>query len=162
MLWVFEFFAVAGLGLSWLFVLVPAAYRTLRLVGRGGLLSIAEYLAPLPVAVAVLVAAMTFQLPLKARLELGEGALLDYAERVEAGEPDADSYHIWRFIGVFQVHQAYKRDGCVIFVTDQFGVEDEGGLAYCTGRLPCGPTVEMDHIKGKWWTWNYWSTNERC
>ena len=162
LLWVFELYAVIGLSLAWLFVLLPAAFRTIKSVGLRGVPSVAEYLGPFPVAVAVLIAGMIFQLPLQVRLELGEGALLDYAERVEAGEPEADSYHIWRFIGVFQVHQVYKRDGCVIFVTDQFGVEDEGGLAHCTGRLPCGPTVEMDHIRGNWWTWNYWSTNERC
>jgi hypothetical protein len=162
MFFVLEFYAVLGLVGVWLVLLAPGAYRAVRAAGWKGLLFSSGYLLPLPVAAALLISAAIYQLPLRARLELGEGPLADYAERVEAGDEDADAYHILRFIGVFQVHQAYKRDGCVIFVTDSFGPDDEGGLAYCSGTLPCGPTVEMDHIKGNWWTWNYWQTNERC
>jgi len=160
MLLVVEFFVVLGLIGSWLVLLAPAAYRAIRSLSWKGLASAAGYLLPLPVTAAVIVTALIYDAPLRARLELSEGALVDHAGRVETQHPD--SYHLFRFIGLFRVESVYKRDGCTIFVTEAFGPEDEGGLAYCMGRLPCGPTVEMDHIKGDWWRWNYWHTNERC
>ena len=159
-LWVFEFYAVVGLILSWLFVLVPAAHRDVKTLAWRGLSLAASYLLILPMAAAVLAAAVIYEVPLRARLELSEGALVSHAEEVKSTHPD--SYHLFRFIGLFRVETVYRWDGCTIFVTEAFGPEDEGGLAYCTGRHPCAPTVEMDHIKGPWWRWSYWHTNDRC
>lgn len=160
LLFVFEFYAVLGLIGVWLVLLVPSAYRAIKATGWKGLVPASAYVLPLPISAVLLVTAVIYQAPLKARLELSEAALIDHADQVQARSPG--SYNFFRFIGLFRVQTAYKWDGCTIFVTDSFGPEDEGGLAYCTGELPCAPTVEMHHIRGNWWIWNYWHTNERC
>ncbi len=160
LLLVFEFYYILGLVGLWLVLLAPAAYRALKALGWKGLSAAVGYLLPLPLAAAVLVAALIYDIPLKARLELSEAALVNHAQQVETQHPN--SYHLFRFIGLFRVETVYDWDGCTMFVTEAFGPEDEGGLAYCTGKRPCAPTVEMDHIKGLWWRWNYWHTNERC
>lgn len=159
LLLVLELYLVLGLLAYWLVLLAPNAYRAIKEFHLSGVLASAGYLLPLPMAVAILGFAFLYDLPLKGRLELSEDALVARASQVDSEYPD---YEFARFIGLFRVQSLYKWDGCTIFVMDSFGPEDVGGRAYCTGRLPCAPTVEMDHIKGRWWRWNYWHTNERC
>jgi len=137
-----------GLALTWLFVLVPAGYRSLRTSSRGSRKKAVAYLIPFPLAVILLLSLVHFEIPLKIRFELSEGALSDFAEQHVS--TDGESFSGSEWVGLFKVDNVFRRDGCFVLQTHGF-IDEEGGLAYCTGSLPTSPTVHMYHLKGPWW-----------
>ncbi len=143
------FFGLAlGLALAWLFLLVPAGYRSLRTSSRGNRNKVIAYLIPFPLAVILLLSLVHFEIPLKIRFELSEGALSDFAE--QHVNTDGESFSGSEWVGLFKVDNVFRRNGCLILQTHRF-IDEEGGLAYCTGSLPSSPTVHMYHLKGPWW-----------
>ena len=152
MLAILDFYYIIGLVGLWLVLFMPASYRALRALGWKGVSTVAGYLLPLPLTATLLIAAWVSHVPLVAKLELSEGALIAYAEKFDSRHPDA--YHDFRFIGLFRVEHVHESGGCTVFATTGFGVEDEGGLAYCTGPNPTCHGLDMDHIKGQWWIWS--------
>ncbi len=137
-----------GLTLSWLFVLVPAGYRSWRASSGERRHKLIGYLIPFPLAVILLSVLVPLNIPLKARFELSEAALSDFAEQHAStdGEPFSGS----EWVGLYRFEAVYRREGCLILQTRSF-IDLEVGFAYCSGSLPSSPTVHMDHLKGPWW-----------
>ena len=136
------------LALAWLGILVPNAYRTWKACGFTKAATVVSYLIPLPLAAMVLFVVIPGQAPLKTRFELSEAALSRYIDQFEGtgGESSSGS----QFVGLYKVVWAYRRDGCVILRTHD-GLDYEAGIAYCTGRLPTKPSIDLNHLKGRWW-----------
>jgi hypothetical protein len=141
------FFGV-GLALAWFFLLVPAGYRSWGASSGGSRKKVIGYLIPFPLAVILLLSLVPLEIPLKTRFELSEGALSDFAE--QHASTDGKSFSGSEWVGLFKVDNVFHRDGCFVLQTHSF-IDEEGGLAYCTGSLPSSPTVHMDHLKGPWW-----------
>lgn len=147
MLWLA--FTVA-LGLAWVGILVPDAYRAWRGSGLTKTAMMVDYLFPVPLAAIALFVIIPGQAPLNARFEHSEAALTRYAEEFE--RTGGESVSVGQFVGLYNVGTPYRRDGCLILPT-QAGLDYLAGFAYCTGSLPDKPNVDMTHIKGLWWTY---------
>jgi hypothetical protein len=137
---------------SWIFFLLPASWSAWKGTRHERMRKIAGYLLPLPLGVALLVAAASYDVPIRARFELSEGAMLDRVESFERGNvvSRADS----ELIGLYTVAHISRLDGCVLLQTNN-GIDQEAGFAYCRSGRPEAPTEEMDHLKGKWWVYSY-------
>lgn len=104
----------------------------------------------IPLAGAIFWGAVSLDLPFRARLQLSEGALEDFAEErlAESGRWTGSSR-----VGLFRVSEADVVDGCVRMITTGSFV-DTAGLVWC-GTAPA-PTPGRDrywHIQGRWWGW---------
>lgn len=135
-----------SLVLTWPFVVVPLAYRAWKAAGWRRARTIAAYLLPLPVSLAVLSLLLSRDIPVRLRFELSEASLRSHLEQFESsGLPfsgrDAR-------VGLYNVQGVFRRDGCVVLMTHGF-IDEEGGFAYCTGPLPSHP--QMEHLRDKWW-----------
>ena len=137
------------MALSWPFVLLPAAYRTWRSFGSAKARAAVRYLLPFPLAALLLSVLVPLDIPLRARFELSEGAVSDFAER--HASTDGESFSGSEWVGLFKIDYVSRRQGCLILGTPSFAIDEAAGLAYCTGGLPSSPTVRMDHIEGRWW-----------
>ncbi len=150
--WVLWWIFTIGLGLSWLGLLVPAAYKAFRARSLARLPSAAAYLLILPLAAIVLFVLVSHHTPLKARFQLSEPALSDLVRKYQSANTKelfggAGESH---WIGLYSVRTVYRRDGCVMVQTTT-DMDFEAGLAFCTGSRPEGPNLDMDHIDGLWW-----------
>ena len=138
------------LAVAWLSILVPNAYRSWKASGIKKAPAMVSYLLPLPLAAVALFIVIPGRAPLEVRFELSEAALTRYVEQYES--TGGESASVTQFVGLYSVGEPYRRDGCLILPT-QGGLDYLAGFAYCTGSLPDKPNVDMDHIKGRWWTY---------
>jgi hypothetical protein len=110
------------------------------------------YMLPLPIAVVILVALLSNQIPMKARFALSEPALNDYVRtHTDTGLDDKTER-----AGLYKIDFTYQREGCLILETAGANFTSTG-FAYCTGDLPDEPdqaSIEMDHLTGNWWTYS--------
>jgi len=137
-----------GLALSWLFVLVPAGYRSWKASRGARRQKVIGYLIPFPLAAILLLVLVPLEIPLKARFELSEAALSNFAE--QHASTDGESFSGSEWVGLFKVDNVFRRDGCFVLQTHSF-IDESAGLAYCDGSLPRSPTVHMHHLEGPWW-----------
>jgi hypothetical protein len=143
------FFGLAVLA-SWVFFVIPAAWKAWRSGGFRRTGRIAGYLLPLPVAVAILIAGSSYSL--RVRFELSEDALRDQVRRFERGEPSSADSDV---VGLYTVEDVDRRYGCVVLQTNS-GIDMAGGFAYCTTTDgPKGDFVRADHLKDGWWKYTY-------
>ena len=139
-----------GLAVAWFSILIQDSYRFWKAHGLTKALTVLDYLIPLPLAAVALFAVIPGRAPLEARFNLSEAALTRYVEEYE--RTGGESASVVQFVGLYSVGEPYRRDGCLILPT-QGGLDYLAGFAYCTGSLPDKPNVDMDHIKGRWWTY---------
>jgi len=138
------------LAVAWLGILAPNAYRSWKASGIKKAPAIVSCLLPLPLAAIALFIVIPSRAPLEVRFELSEAALTRFVERYES--TGGESASLTQFVGLYSVGEPYRRDGCLILPT-QGGLDYLAGFAYCTGSLPDKPNVDIDHIKGRWWTY---------
>ncbi len=107
----------------------------------------------LPLSVSLWYAAVSFDLPFRARFYLSDGSLESFASSFPEG--GSEQYDPSKRVGLFYISRADEVDGCVRLATrgGYFG----GGLAYCDHPprdiLGDGQRDTYDHFAGRWWKW---------
>ena len=145
-------FSAFAMGFIWL---VLACTATILVFGRRLALSNTPWdvrlgLVSIPLAGAIFWGAVHLDLPFRARLQLSEAALEDFAQqRMTDG-------HRWSGdsrVGLFRVSEADVVDGCVRMVTTGSFIDD-AGIVWCdSAPIPNPGRDRYWHIQGHWWGW---------
>jgi hypothetical protein len=147
-------FTLALLG-AWFVLLIPAALRIWKAIGRTGLLKMASYVLPLPLAVTSCVTLVSTEVPEETRLRLSEPALNRHVAEFQSNGSAPDD----RLVGLLRVEKTYRSGECILLRLDSRGdvfggPTNEDGLAYCpAGNPPDIVAWYFRHEHGGWWTY---------